>query len=108
MTAIELKDQLKDALKANIIEVFDESWRHKGHHGFSGQAGTHFRCFIVSELFEGKSLIERHQSVYACLPHVMGCDIHALSLQTLSVVEWAKKMGADPNNQCNTSLDEKE
>ena len=44
--------------------------------------GRHFEAKVVSELFSGKSLIERHRMVYEALGDRMKSDIHALSLQT--------------------------
>jgi BolA protein len=98
MTQAELKKILETALQAIMVEVTDESALHRGHHGFSGKAGTHFRCVIVSPLFDERSLLERHQLVYACLPNIMGCEIHALALQTLSTSEWHKKISTNPTS----------
>jgi acid stress-induced BolA-like protein IbaG/YrbA len=50
--------------------------------------GAHFQAVIVSELFEGKRLIQRHQLVNRALGAQMGNEIHALSMKTLTVAEW--------------------
>ena len=49
---------------------------------------AHFQAVIVSELFEGKRLIQRHQLVNRALGAQMGNEIHALSMKTLTVAEW--------------------
>lgn len=49
---------------------------------------THFEAVIITDDFEGKSLIKRHQMVYGCLGKLMGNEIHALSLKTFSNKEW--------------------
>ena len=46
--------------------------------------GTHFSAMIVSEQFAGKRTLQRHQLVYATLGKLMGNEIHALSMQTLT------------------------
>jgi len=42
----------------------------------------------VSDAFEGKRLIARHQLVYAALGERMRAEIHALSMKTLTPEEW--------------------
>ena len=49
---------------------------------------THFEAVVITDDFEGKSLIKRHQMVYGCLGKLMGKEIHALSLKTFSNKEW--------------------
>ena len=50
--------------------------------------GQHFEALIVSDAFEGKSRIQRHQLVYAALGGRMREEIHALSMRTLTPAEW--------------------
>ncbi|HTH73789.1 MAG TPA: BolA family protein [Trinickia sp.] len=50
--------------------------------------GQHFFATIVSDAFEGKRLIQRHQLVYAALGDRMRQEIHALSMKTLTPSEW--------------------
>lgn len=50
--------------------------------------GTHFDAVIVSNEFEGKSLIERHKLVYSVLGDAMKERIHALSLKTFTPEQW--------------------
>lgn len=51
--------------------------------------GHHFEAVIVSDVFEGKSRVARHQLVYAALGDRMREEIHALSMQTLTPSQWA-------------------
>ena len=50
--------------------------------------GQHFFATIVSDAFEGKRLIARHQLVYMALGDRMREEIHALSMKTLTPAEW--------------------
>jgi acid stress-induced BolA-like protein IbaG/YrbA len=52
--------------------------------------GQHFYATIVSEAFDGKRPIQRHQLVYAALGDRMKAEIHALSMKTLTPAEWRK------------------
>lgn len=72
---------LQQKLQAISVEVEDETWRHAGHAG-AASGGGHFNVTIVSPLFEGKSLVERHQMVYAAVADEMQ-GIHALSIKAL-------------------------
>ncbi len=47
----------------------------------------HFELLVVSPAFEGKKLMERHRMVYGALGGVVGNEIHALSLKTLTPAE---------------------
>jgi len=52
--------------------------------------GRHWYATIVSTLFEGQRLIQRHQRVYASLGGRMQTDeVHALSMKTFTPAEWA-------------------
>lgn len=50
--------------------------------------GDHFEALVVSNAFEGKSLIERHQVVYAALGDAMRQRVHALALKTLTPSQY--------------------
>ncbi|MDO4905764.1 MAG: BolA family protein [Lautropia sp.] len=50
--------------------------------------GRHFDALIVSDAFEGKRLVARHQLVYGVLGDRMKDEIHALSIKALTPAEW--------------------
>lgn len=49
---------------------------------------THFEAVVVTDAFEGKRPLARHQLVYRCLGERMGRDIHALSIRAHTRDEW--------------------
>lgn len=49
-----------------------------------GEDGVHFEARVVSEAFAGKLPLARHRMVYATLGRLMGGEIHALALRTLT------------------------
>jgi acid stress-induced BolA-like protein IbaG/YrbA len=57
----------------------------------SGEDGVHFEARVVSAEFAGKLPLARHRMVYATLGAAMGCEIHALSLKTLTPQEAAEQ-----------------
>ncbi|MCI0668170.1 MAG: BolA family transcriptional regulator [Methylococcaceae bacterium] len=82
MTRLEkIKSRIDSALAPERLEVIDDSESHAGHAGVREQGGGHFLATIVSTLFEGKSLIQRHQLVYQALGDLMQSDIHAFSIK---------------------------
>ena len=56
----------------------------------SGADGVHFEATVVSAAFAGKLPLARHGMVYAALGDLMGGEIHALSLKTLTPEEAEK------------------
>ena len=55
--------------------------------------GQHFYATVVSSVFEGKRLIQRHQLVYAALGDRMKAEVHALSIKAFTPAEFAEKAG---------------
>jgi acid stress-induced BolA-like protein IbaG/YrbA len=53
--------------------------------------GDHFEALIVSTVFEGKGLVERHQTVYKALGDAMRVRVHALSLRTLTPAQYENR-----------------
>jgi acid stress-induced BolA-like protein IbaG/YrbA len=55
--------------------------------------GVHFAALVVAPQFAGLGRIERHQLVYRALGNAVGGAIHALSLDTPTPDEWARRTG---------------
>ncbi|MFZ2752501.1 MAG: BolA/IbaG family iron-sulfur metabolism protein [Lysobacteraceae bacterium] len=54
-----------------------------------GDDGVHFEALVVCDAFKGKLPLARHRMVNATLGELMGGEIHALSLKTLTPEEAA-------------------
>lgn len=52
-----------------------------------GDDGVHFEAVVIAEAFQGKLPLARHRMVYATLGTLMGGEIHALALKTLTPQE---------------------
>ena len=53
--------------------------------------GSKFEARVVSDSFEGLSVIKRHKLVYAVLnDHIKSGAIHALSIKAFTQNEWEK------------------
>ena len=78
--------RLKKDLNIKHFEVKDFTGRHLNHKLNDG--GFHLETVIVSDDFKDKSLIERHKMVYKAVGNLMKHEIHALSMKTLTIIEW--------------------
>ena len=68
------------------LDIQDDSALHVGHAGNTG--GGHFSLTIVSEAFDGLSLLKRHRLVYEAASTLMKSDIHALSIKAFTPAEY--------------------
>ena len=84
-----IKEKLTAALTPTLLEIKDDSSKHAGHAG-AKEGGGHFSVTIVSSIFTGKTLIQRHRLVYAALDELMKTKIHALSINALTPDEFTK------------------
>ena len=89
MTSQQIKQQLNDALKPDLLEILDNSAAHAGHAGVSSGGGQS-HVTIIAAVFEGKSLVQRHQLIYQALGDLMKQQIHALGINALSPSEETK------------------
>ncbi|HEY6418946.1 MAG TPA: BolA/IbaG family iron-sulfur metabolism protein [Candidatus Binataceae bacterium] len=80
MDASEIEDMIGRGLPGAVVEVKD----------YTG-GGDHFEALVVSEIFEGKGLVERHQLVYNALGEAMRVRVHALTLKTLTPAQYQNR-----------------
>ena len=75
-----ITNKLREAFFPESLEVQDESHLHEGHAGHRPGGETHFRVYIVSQAFEGKSRIERHRMINSTLAAELAGGVHALAI----------------------------
>jgi BolA protein len=75
-----ITEKLTEAFAPTRLDVVDESHQHAGHAGHRPGGETHFRVYIVSETFRGKSRIERHRLVNQTLSGELAGGVHALAI----------------------------
>jgi BolA protein len=73
--------KLREAFSPGSLDVTDESHLHEGHAGHRPGGETHFRVYIVSDAFKGKSRIERHRMINAVLATELAGPVHALAMK---------------------------
>jgi len=62
------------------LDVVDESQLHVGHAGHRPGGETHYRVYIVSQAFKGKTRLERHRMVNAALASEIAAGVRALAI----------------------------
>ncbi|XP_053326906.1 bolA-like protein 2 [Spea bombifrons] len=76
-----LRDKLRRELQAEHVDVQDTSPDH---------CSTSFKVLVVSPLFEGKPLLQRHRLVNGCLSEELQ-QIHAFEQKTLTPAQWEQE-----------------
>lgn len=75
-----IESKLKAAFAPEHLEVEDQTNQHHGHAGWRESGETHFRVFIRSEHFTGRSRVERQRAVYTVLAEELAGPVHALAI----------------------------
>jgi BolA protein len=75
-----ITEKLTRAFAPQSLDVVDESHKHEGHAGHRPGGETHFRVHIVSDVFRGKSRLERHRMVNETLSGELQGGVHALAV----------------------------
>ena len=75
-----IKDILKNKIKDSKIFIQD----------MNGQ-NNHFSLIVISEEFEGLSIIKQHQIIYNALSSMITKEIHALQIKTFTWDKWKKE-----------------
>jgi BolA protein len=89
-TQEKIERKMKEDLAAVHLEIIDESWKHAGHAG-AAAGGGHFILLVVSDRFEGVSLLDRNRLVFGILKEEMKGEIHALAIKAMTPGEWKRR-----------------
>ena len=74
-------------MNSDNIKVLIEASIEDAVVNVSSDDNVHFEAIVISQGFQEKSLVQRHQMVYGSLGEKMQSEIHALSLTTLTPKE---------------------
>lgn len=80
MNPIEIERLIRAGLDGAVVKVESED-------------NTHFGALVVTEEFDGKRSLARHQLIYKSLGTLVGNEIHALSITALTPEEWRQQGG---------------
>ncbi len=88
-TADIITEKLTSAFSPQSLKVVDESHLHAGHAGSREGGQTHYRVYIVSNAFEGKSRVDRHRMINTALAAELAGGVHALAIHAVAPGEGA-------------------
>lgn len=89
-----VEQKLTEQFQPVHLEVDNESHMHS----VPPNSETHFRVVVVSEQFEGKRKVGRHQAIYATLGDELRDGVHALTMHLYTPEEWGQRDGAAPDS----------
>lgn len=81
-----IEHKLTDGLLPHHLAVINESDNHNVPKG----SESHFKVVVVSDAFNGKTLVARHQLVYGLLSNELRNGVHALALHTFTSDDWSQ------------------
>lgn len=56
--------------------------------------GCNLEATVISDVFEGKSMLAEQKMVYATVNHlIQSGELHALGIKTYTRAEWAEQQG---------------
>ncbi len=85
--------KITQALDPVHVDLVNESHMHAGP-----ATDSHFKLVVVSNIFEGKSRVRRHQTLYQLLAEDLAGPVHALALHAYTPAEWMEKTGQSPQS----------
>lgn len=91
-----ISSALYEKLKPIHIELVNESYMHNVPKG----AESHFKVLVVSEKFDGLSLIKRHRLVNDIVKEALGDFVHALSIVAKAPKEYDTTAKLEPSPAC--------
>jgi len=78
--ADKIKHRIEESFSPILLEIRNDSSKHRGHAGDDGSGESHFHLTIVSDIFKDKSRIDRQRMVHRLLKTEINSGIHALAL----------------------------
>lgn len=82
-----IEELIKSKMNISEIKIADFTANHQNHKTYEG--GGHYQAIIISDDFEGLSLLQRHKNIYDILGNLMKKEIHAFSMKTYTCKEFS-------------------
>ncbi len=75
--------KLNDFFKPDLLQVINDSHKHKGHVGSPNTGNSHFSVVIKSKKLNNVSKLVGQRMIYKVLSEEMKKNIHALSIKII-------------------------
>lgn len=89
-----IEDKLSQRFKGAFIQVENESHQHS----VPENSETHFKVVVVSDEFDGLTLIKRHRLINELLAEQLAGPVHALAMHTYTPKQWSDKNQLAPDS----------
>lgn len=92
--------QRVQTLNPSFVDLQNESMNHANY--FDGKE-SHFKLVIVSNAFDNKRLVQRHQLVYQTVNDLLaqgGGSIHAFAIHAYTQAEWQNLDNVPTSPKC--------
>jgi BolA protein len=76
-----IAEKLNAQFAPSLLDVADDSAKHKGHAGARPEGETHLNVTMTSAKFSGLTRLARHRLVSAALKDEFDAGLHALSMK---------------------------
>ena len=76
-------NKLHEFFKPEVLEVINDSDKHRGHSGSPNSGNSHFSVTIKSEKLDGLSRINGQRAIHKVLEKDLSEYIHALSIKII-------------------------
>lgn len=86
-----IEAKVRQGLNVSHLSIENESHMHSGP-----ATNSHFKLVVVSDSFEGKRPVARHQLVYGLLADELAGPVHALALHLYTPQEWQTQSDSVP------------
>ncbi|CCE64499.1 hypothetical protein TPHA_0H02960 [Tetrapisispora phaffii CBS 4417] len=92
--ANEIKSKIYEGINGiDIFEIANESYKHAGHYQVkisgTNEYESHFKLMIISNEFDGMTLMKRHRRVFTILKDTID-KIHSIQIDARTVPEHRK------------------
>ena len=93
-----MQETVSQKLNSELSPLFIQIENESHMHNVPPNSETHFKVVLVTEQFQGKLPVKRHQMVYKLLADEMQAGIHALALHTYTPDEWQQRQQNSPDS----------
>jgi BolA protein len=87
-------ERIFDAISKNLNPVHIEIDNESDMHNVPPNSETHFKVLVVSDVFAGKSRIDRQRIINDLLKTELQSGLHALTQKTMTPSEWESQKAA--------------
>lgn len=91
-----ITNRLTEDFKPEYLKVINES----SSHNVPVDSETHFKVIIASERFASLRPVKRQQLVYQALAEFLEGPVHALSMATYDLEQWAENPESQASPPC--------